>query len=396
MTQDTLRQMIETELVEDILPFHYEKLCDARGGFYGHLANDLTIDVDMPKGLVQCARLLWTYARAYRLYKRPPYVEMAGRAYRELITRFHDPIHGGYIWSLTADGQPLDTTKMVYGQAFAIFGLSEMYMATGNQTALNHAVALFHLLEKQAVDNQYGGYWEACSIDWQPDLTLKVDTVSHPVAKSMNTHLHMMEAYANLFFVWQDATLRQRLQALIGLHCEHIIDSTTGHLRLHFDAQWQPLNDLVSYGHDIEASWLLWEAAELLADPTLLSSLRRVVLKMAEATFNEGLDQDGGLINETDGNGFLDDSRIWWAQAEALVGFLNAYQLTEEPHYLMAVYTIWHFIQQHLIDRQYGEWFWGVTRDGIPLQRAKAGMWKTPYHNGRACFELLRRLPTLN
>ncbi len=390
MSLTELRNAVELELTERILPFHIQHIVDAeRGGFYGSISNNLSVDYDAPKGAVQCARLLWTYARAYRLFADDDYLIMAKRAFTYLLDCFWDAEYGGLFWSVTPTGEPHDTRKLTYAQAFGIYGLSEFFRATQEYAALTKAIRLFHLLESRQFTQ---GYVEGTLRNWEIDPTSAVDTVSMPVAMSMNTHLHILEAYANLLLAWPDSVVRTRLHRLIVIMNERVYDAKTGHLQLHFDADWRSLSGHFSYGHDIEASWLMWESAEILNDPDLCATIRPTVLRLAEVTLAEGIDSDGGVLDEGDASGIISREKHWWPQAEALVGFLNAYQMTGDARYVGVIGRIWTFIQSHIIDPEHGEWIWGIDAAGDPLPKEKAGMWKTPYHNGRACFELLERL----
>ncbi|MFN2254559.1 MAG: AGE family epimerase/isomerase [Candidatus Promineifilaceae bacterium] len=381
-------EQVEQELRGNILPFHLEAGIDyARGGFYGRIDDDRSIDADAPKGLVQHSRLLWTFAHAYRAYSDPVYLQSASRACRYLLDNFWDPDYQGMVWLVNASGKPIDSHKIIYGQAFAIYGLSEYFLATGERQSLDVAIALFEKLEQDAVDRQFEGYFDAFEKDWRFTDAINIDDTAEPTVKSMNTHLHMLEAYTNLLRAWDSAVLRGRLRVLIDLMLERIIDRQAGQMKMHFNAEWRSLTNHVSYGHDIEASWLLVEAAELLGDKKLLAEVVRTALNMAQVTYDEGLNDDGSLPDD-DQSG----DRTWWVQAEAVVGFLNAYQLSGEKHFLEASYGCWQYIQDRLIDRRYGEWIWGVDGEGRPMARDKAGLWKAPYHNGRACMEVRQRL----
>ncbi|MEM8863641.1 MAG: AGE family epimerase/isomerase [Chloroflexota bacterium] len=391
-----LRELATNELTSRILPFHMETMMDKQnGGFVGTISNDLTIDPNAPKGLVQCGRMLWSYSAAYRHFANEAYLKVAQYAFAELIGRFKDQVNGGFYWTLDANGDPSDKNKVIYGQAFAIYGLSEYFLATGDDRAQKEAIHLFRLLDQYAADHQHHGYWEACSETWTPNFEVTVDEIVEPAEKSMNTHLHMLEAYTNLLRIWDSDTLRLRLFMLIQIHLDYIVDLETAHMNLHFDKDWYSINERFSYGHDIEASWLLWEAAELLQNQQLIRRVKPIVLKMAEATLAEGIDIDGGIYDEAAPGEILSAEKHWWPQAEAMVGFLNAYQLTRNDLYIMAMFECWNFIQTQLVDREHGGWIWGIDRSGNPLDREKAGMWKTPYHNGRACLEIIHRVDQL-
>jgi mannobiose 2-epimerase len=385
---------VEQELIRNILPFHIEKVTDLdNGGFYGYVSNDLQVKKDAPKGLIQNARLLWTYSQAYRVLKNPVYLNTADRAYHYLLNYFWDKDFGGLFWLLDYQGHPLDTIKMTYGQAFGIYSLSEYYLAAGQAQSLDKAIEIYRLLEKYIYDSQDRGYFEGGRRDWSAVGAIQLSPVDLNAPKSMNAHLHVLEAYTNLLRAWDDAGLRTKLKELIQVTLDHIIDPHTGHFRLFFDKKWQSRSTQISYGHDIEGSWLLVEAAEVLGDDDLLTQAKVVALKMAQATYNEGLDAEGGVYNEADPSGITHPDKDWWPQAEAVVGFLNAYHLSGQPHFLEASFKSWEFIKKYIIDHQHGEWFWGVNPAGLPLaHREKVGPWKSSYHNSRACIEVMRRV----
>lgn len=384
-------QQVEAELTGNILPFYIQWAVDEKnGGFYGLIERDLTVPHDAPKGLIQNSRILWAFAHAYRRLPRPEYLQLADRAYRYLLEKFWDDEFGGLYWQVDAAGKPQDTTKMGYGQAFVIYALVEYFLATRNKASLNKARDLFRLIERHLSDPVGGGYLEAGQRDWSP---YHGDSVDHnPAVKTMNTHLHLLEAYTNLARAGDDAEVQAKLRALITLTLKQIINTTTGHFKMHFTADWQSLNEHVSYGHDIEGSWLLVEAAEVLGDADLLAQARQMALKMAETTLREGVDADGSLFYEGDPAGVTNSNKDWWPQAEAMIGFLNAWQLSGDSRYLQASLKAWQFIQDNIIDRQYGEWLWGVNRAGELTSLEKTSPWKAPYHNGRACLEVMRRI----
>ena len=387
-----LRVEVEQELTGNILPFHIEHALDEQnGGFYGRIDSDNRIHPEAPKGLVQHSRLLWTYARAYRQFEAATYLEMAERAFSYLLDHFWDKKAGGLYWLVDFGGQPLVSDKYVYGQSFGIYGLAEYYLASGDERSLEMALALFQLLEDRARDDTYGGYFEVFEQDWGRRLAKNVDSEDGPVDKTMNSHLHLLEAYTSLMQAWPGDQLRNSLRHLAGHHLEQIIDPATGHLLLHFTADWKPLNKHISYGHDIEASWLLVEAAGALGEAGLLAETQAAAQRMAAIVYAQGMDGDGGLLSEP-GRAFKE----WWPQAEALVGFLNAYQLSGQAQYLEAVHTIWAYVQRAFVDQTGGEWFAGRQADGGLADEEKAGVWKTPYHNGRACLELMSRIDALD
>jgi mannobiose 2-epimerase len=391
-----LCDQVRQELIKNILPFSMHFVVDRQnGGFHGHVANDRTVQVEAPKGLVQHSRMLWTFAHAGRILDDPEYRPIALHARQALLEWFWDREHGGFFWMVDYQGQPLQTDKFTYGQSFAIYGLAEQHLAYGDAECLGRAIELYRLLEAHCRDAEQGGYWEACQQDWTLAPDRRLDPTDLPVAKGMNTHLHVLEAYTNLLRAWDDADLRASLQGLIHILLHHILNPDTSQFSLYFDRGWRSLSDRISYGHDIEGSWLLVEAAEVLGDPDLLTQAQEAALQMAYATLEQGLDADGGLFYEGDASGVIVHNKEWWPQAEAVVGFLNAYQLNGDRRFLDASLASWRFIQAHLVDREHGEWFYCASKAGHSPEGEKAGQWKTPYHNGRACLEVMGRVPKL-
>lgn len=385
---------IEADLRGNILPFWRNHAVNAAAGtFHGTLANDLTVDPAAERGALLTARILWTYAAAFRHYGDPADRRMADLAWADLNARYLDAVHGGFYWSVNADGSVRRDRKQVYGQAFAIYALSEYHAATGLPAPLDQAVGIFRLLEKHAREPRHGGYLEAFARDWSPIADMRLSEVDQNDPKSQNTMLHVMEAYTRLLDVWPDAGLRQALRDLVELMLTRILDARTLHLGLFFTTDWQPTSNKISYGHDIEAAWLLSRAGEVLGDPALTARITPVAVGIAHVTLAEGTDADGALFNQGDPSGITDGTKEWWPQAEAVVGHLNAWQLAGDPRHLAAAVRAWDFIETHLIDRQNGEWFRGVTRDGRVIRTfEKVGFWKCPYHNGRMGLEAVARL----
>lgn len=387
-------QRIENELTQNILPFWIKRVVDhERGAFLGELTNNLGIHLNVERGALLSTRILWTYSAAYRQNQDPVLLEMARRAYDDLEKNFRDHQYGGYYWSVTAEGKPLRTRKQIYGQAFAIYALSEYHRASGLREPLDQAIAIYHLLEKHGREPKFGGYLEAFSREWGhiDDMRLGADDMNEP--KSQNTHLHVMEAYTNLMRVWPDAALKRSQTELLDVMLNRILDTSSHHLGLFFAEDWTPRSTAVSYGHDIEACWLLMEAATVLGDANLTARIKSEVLKIADATLAQGVDTDGAIYNEGNERGVTNTNKEWWPQAEAVVGFIDAFELSKDERFLQAALRCWDFIEARLIDRMHGEWFRGVTRDGTVLQNElKVSFWKCPYHNGRACMEAPSRL----
>ncbi len=381
------------ELTHNILSF-WTKHCqdNLHGGFIGRMTNDNKVIEDAPKGLVLNARILWTYSASYRFDKNPKYLELADRAYGYLMKYFWDSEHGGAFWMLDAQGKPTDDSKEMYGQSFVIYALAEYYLATGNQDALNKAKELFGLIEKHCHDDANTGYFETISRDWSQAEKARLATGDTSEKKTMNTHLHMLEAYTNLYRAWKDQKVKARLEELINIFTDHIIDQETFHFKLFFDEKWNSTKPVVSYGHDIEGSWLLCEAAEVLGDENVIEKIKPVALKIAQAVYERGFDTDGGLFYEAEHGKITIAEKHWWPQAETVVGFINAYQLSGKEYFLGAALECWQFIKRETVDHEHGEWFSLALEKGREASAWKASEWKAPYHNGRACIESVRRL----
>ena len=393
----TLLEKIEAELRSNILPFWMRHGIDEEfGGFRGRISNELVIDPLAEKGLILNARILWTFSRVYEVYGEQQFLDVARRAYEYIAEHFRDVEHGGVYWMVDYQGAPTDTKKRIYGQAFTLYAMAEYYHATKDKSALAIAIHQFELIEKYSYDPENGGYFETFERDWTIAHDQRLSEVDMDEKKSMNTHLHVMEGYALLLQVWENGTLRNRLRELIEIFLGRMLNQTNHHLLMFFDEKWQPKSDHISYGHDIEASWLMVEAAEALGEASLLEESKAEAVRMAQAVYDEGLDGDGGLLYEADSAGLIDTDKHWWPQAEAVVGFLNAYEISGREHFLKAAERSWEFIDARIVDHVNGEWFWKVSRDGAVRDGDfKVDAWKCPYHNSRACLEAIRRLASL-
>ncbi|WP_343667909.1 AGE family epimerase/isomerase [Chitinophaga sp.] len=381
------REEVTTALY-DILHYWQQFSVDLQdGGFYGAINNDNIVQQGSPKGAVLNSRILWTFSAACKFDPQPQFLALANRAYQYLRTHFRDTAFGGVYWSVTAKGEPLETRKQVYGQAFLIYALSEYYAIQPSREILDWAIDVYRLLEAHSYDPVNGGYYEAFSREWGSIEDLRLSAKDDNAAKTMNTHLHVLEAYTNLYRIWPDEDLRNKIQQLILLFLNKIIHPSTHQQLLFFNTAWEPQSSVVSYGHDIETSWLLLDAADVLADEALLHRVKENAVKMALATI-AGVAKNGSLQYEDDNTEIH-----WWVQAEAMVGFFNAWQLSGEEKYLQLSLNNWSFVKKYIIDHEKGEWYWGVTASlAIMPGQDKAGFWKCPYHNSRACLELIHRI----
>lgn len=368
-------------LEKNILPY-WLRLMDPNGGFYGQTDLSDAPNEHAERGCVLNARILWAFSAAYRVLSKPEYRQAADHAYDYFIDHFLDYDHGGVFWSVDANGLPSDTRKQTYALAFAIYGLSEYYRATLIDDAREYAKALYQDIEHYAADMQYGGYIEALARDWQPLVDMRLSEKDINAPKSQNTHLHILEAYTALYRIWPNPSLKTRIVNLLNLFQEQLINPENGHIYLFSEKDWTPIEPLhFSYGHEIEASWLLDEAALLVDSPRDL-----YIQRLAEIAA-EGLQADGSMVHEN-----TDSHREWWVEAEAVVGYVNIYQRFGNIGALKKAQQLLAYIDTHLIDHEHGEWYWDCDADGRSNRsEPKAGFWKCPYHNSRMCLELIER-----
>ncbi|HEY4155788.1 MAG TPA: AGE family epimerase/isomerase [Puia sp.] len=364
-----------------------------RGGFVGKADNANRPVPGAAKAAVLNSRILWTFSAAWPVTKDPEQLALATTAYDYIRDHFSDPVHGGLFWSVDAGGNPQDTRKQVYAQSFGIYGMSEYYRATGNEEALALAIEWYRLIEQYGLDKQHGGYIDAFARDWSFLEDKRLSPKDDNAVKTTNTHLHLIEAYANLYEVWPDPLLRVRIRELLALFQEKILNKNNYHLELFFDAEWNRKPGAVSYGHDIEAGWLLQSCAESISDEAWITRTKANALRISDAAM-EGLDEDGGLWNEPDTEkSLIIKEKHWWPQAEMLIGLCNAWQISATDRYQQAMLKNWQFIKKYIRDKENGEWFWGINEDhSVMPGQDKIGPWKCPYHNGRACLQLIKRL----
>lgn len=386
------KKEMQDVLTGNILPFWIDKMVDhENGGFYGRIDGHGNLHADAEKGGILNARILWTFSAAYRVLGKSEYLEMATRAKDYIIAHFIDREYGGTYWSLDYKGNPKDTKKQFYAIGFMIYGLSEYVRATGDKEALDYAIQLFECIEEHSLDVIYNGYIEACTREWGEIADMRLSDLDANYPKSQNTHLHIIEPYANLYRVWKDERLEKALRNMINIFTDKILNPETNHLDLFFEKDWtRGAGHLESYGHDIECSWLMHEAALVLGDAEVLKKVEEIVPLVAKAS-EKGLNPDGSMIHEANlDTGHVDDDLHWWVQAEAVVGFYNIYQHFGDESALDKSLHCWQYIKDNLIDYKAGEWYWSRHPDGtLNLDDDKAGFWKCPYHNGRMCLEII-------
>ncbi|WP_347049919.1 AGE family epimerase/isomerase [Flavobacterium olei] len=389
-------KLLKSELTAElnsILDYWSKNTIDNQNdGFVGQIDFHDQIITNSEKGSVLNARILWTFSASYQTTKNENHKKLAERAFEFLASYFYDTQFGGLFWSINEDKTPKDSKNQIYALAFAIYGLSEYYVISKNEKALEIAKNLYHKIQEYSYDPVNKGYLEAFTREWKPIEDLRLSEKDANEKKTMNTHLHIVEGYVNLYKVWKDEKLQKVIVELLETIEKYFINTETGHLRLFFDENWKEKPDVISYGHDIEAAWLLQQCAEISGNEKLINHYKKYAVQIAEVT-KEGLDTDGGLWYEFDPEKKeLIAEKHWWPQAEALIGFYNAYQLTGREEYLDIVYKNWSFIKKYILDQKNGEWFWGVYHDYSLIKKDKAGFWKCPYHNGRVCLELIARI----
>jgi len=392
MNWHNFKKQFENELTDNILNYWVKEVYDtSRRTFFGRITNEGKKFPEAPLSAVFTTRVLWTFSAAHRFFPTAIYKKMADEAFRILVETFWDNENGGIYWSVFPDGKPEDTKKQFYAEAFFIYALSEYWLAFKDEKAKQLAVSMFMLMEKYAFDAEFGGYIEANTADWKETTDQRLSPKDLDVKKSMNTHLHILEAYTNLYRIHKVEEVEKKVEHLLRVFLDKILDEETGHLILFFDKDWTVRSEIDSYGHDIEATWLMHEAAEVLGKKEIIEEVEHVAIKMSGVAIKEGLAPHGGMYYEK-AEGHLQEQFDWWPQAEAVVGFFNTWQITNDEKYLEYAKKSWKFIQDNIVDKKNGEWFWGVDSNLKPLKTDKVSPWKAPYHNGRMCMEMIRRI----
>lgn len=379
------------ELTERIIPFWNRLRDDENGGFYGFVDNGLNVNKNADKGVILTSRILWFYSSCYRTLGDEYLLDNARHEY-EFLKKCVDPENGGVYWMMTCDGRPSDTMKHTYNQAFAVYALSTYFLASGDRTALDLALRLFNTIEEKCTDDV--AYLEAMSADWKviPNDALSENGLM--ADKTMNTVLHLIEAYTVLLEACdtaESAHIEERLLFLLEITERKIFNSEGNRLRVFFDRELNEIGDIHSYGHDIEASWLLDRACKVIGDRRLITKWRFIDLRIAENIYSIAF-ENGSVNNERDKDK-IDKKRVWWVQAESVVGFVNAYQNGGDEKFLKAAEEVFHWIETKQADKRADSEWWGeVTFDGEPMQTVDmVNPWKCPYHNGRMCMEIIGR-----
>lgn len=414
MNISELRSEMLSCIEQNILPFWIRFQDEENGGFYGRMTGDGILDKEASKGGILNARILWSFSASYRVLGKPEYLAMATRAKDYILEHYLDPVYGGTYWELDYKGNPIDTKKQFYALGFMLYGMSEYVRALRQrpdasvsesdiQKVLGVCINLFTCIEEHSLDEVYNGYIEACTREWGEIADMRLSELDANYPKSQNTHLHIIEPYANFYRVLKAEEpssvlpillkVETSLRNLIDIFCDKILNPDTHHLDLFFEMDWtRGAGWLESYGHDIECSWLLHEAALVLGDKEVLAKVEPIVQLVAKAS-EKGLNPDGSMTHEANlDTGYVDADRHWWVQAETVVGFYNIYQHFGDEEALQKALRCWQYIKDNLIDHDLGEWYWSRDPErNINRKDDHAGFWKCPYHNSRMCLELIER-----
>lgn len=386
----TFLKEISIELQNIITYWKEYSIDEKHGGFVGKVNNDNCVFEKSPKSIILNSRILWTFSRVGNFHENHEYDAICLRAFNYLYDNFRDKKHGGVFWEVNFRGKPTNKRKQVYAHGFTIYALTEYYKLSKNKKALDWALEIYRLLEEKAVDSKYHGYIEAFDHAWNSieDMRLSEKDVNAP--KTANTHLHVLEAYTTLLEVTGSPEVENSLRNLLTIFTD-VIFNPDGHMDLFFSRSWEKCSDEISFGHDIEAAWLLLRAAEVIHDGLLIAKLQKFLLKVTHRFIIVGLDWQYGVINSKNTKtGEIDPDKHWWPQAEAMIGLAYAWKITNTQSYLKACEKVWHFTKKNIIDHANGEWFFRVDSNGIPYTAEnKIGPWKCPYHNSRALIEIL-------
>lgn len=381
---------IKSHLTDCIIPFWKKLRDETYGGYFGYMDQDLKVNEKAVKGCILNSRITWFFANAYLTLNDESLLAEAKHGYEFMRKYCVDQEKGGVYWSVQYDGTPEDTTKHTYNQAFSIYALSSYYDASKDESALKLAKELFHIIEERCMDEI--GYKEAFDRDFQEIENDKLSENGVIADKTMNTLLHVFEAYTELYRVSGDADVKKRLMWILDTIADKIYNPDLHRQEVFFDREMNSIIDLHSYGHDIETAWLIRRGTDVLADKAYEEKMLPIILDLTGQVYKTAFD-GRSLANECE-RGVVDEKRVWWVQAETVIGFLNGWQLApEHTEYLEAARAEWAFIREYVIDKRPGsEWFHDVNKEGEPLRGEPiVEPWKCPYHNGRMCLEVIRR-----
>ena len=388
------------ELTNNILPWWIEHDVDEEhGGFYGAVTNDNAPVPHATRFITLNARLVWTFSAAYRVMGNPEYKKMADRAYNYFIKYFWDDEYNAANNRVDEFGDPVSKQRYIYGEAFAIYGLSEYARAMGCNEALEYARKLVASLEKHVYDPVYKGYFESCKPDWTHDPWTRGVNRLPTDEKTMNNHLHLIEAYTCLLRTDKSDFMQNKVREHLYVMLNKIVDHDIHHY-FYFQARdWKPTTQEISFGHDIEGTWLMMETAEVLGEPEAMRYTKDTCMNMARACYEQGFrKEDGAMLSEYDPvTGHSSPFLYWWEQNEAVVGFLNAWEVTGEEKYLDASLKCFEFAREHFVDHENGGWFARLSLDGkTVLSTDKVNDYTCPYHNSRMCMEIIERYRKLS
>ncbi|MDD4112033.1 MAG: AGE family epimerase/isomerase [Herbinix sp.] len=382
---------IKEYLINHLLPYWMGLKDDRHGGFYGEMGYDGKVKYTSVKGCIYHSRILWFFSNACLTLKNKDYLIYADHAYDFLKNKLYDRKYGGVYWTVSYDGYPEDDDKHTYNQAFAIYGLASYYDASGNKEALALAFDLYDKIESFCKDEE--GYLEGFDRRFIPKSNDKLSENGIIADRTMNTLLHLLEAYTELYRVSHEDKVASCIRKMLDVLAAKVYNPALRRLDVFFDLNWKSIIDLHSYGHDIEASWLIDRTCEVLDEDDYTRKISVITKDLADHIHSVALDNASSVYNECE-NGTVDRKKVWWVQAEAILGFVNGYQKNPSRiDYLRTAARIWDYIKQYIIDpREGSEWFNELHEDGTPINSMEiAGPWKGPYHNGRMCFELINR-----
>ena len=380
---------IKNHLTENLIPFWKGLIDRDFGGYYGFSDFDHTVNEKYEKGCILNSRILWFFSSCAELTDDKDCIGYAGHAYDFLKSAYLDRKNGGVYWSVTYDGDPLDTTKHTYCQAFAIYALAAYYKVSADEESLGIANDLVKIIEQKCRDKY--GYLEAFNVDFTPASNEKLSENGVMAERTMNTLLHVYEAYTGLYEVTKSDYIADRLREMLTIFKDKMYNPEKHRQEVFFDRNYTPLLDLISYGHDIETAWLIDRGIEVLDDDELKAAYGDITCDLADNILHNAF--DGNSLAQECEAGVVNEDRVWWVQAEAVNGFINEYlKDPSKTEYKDAAVAQWEYIKKNFIYKDGGEWYNQLDKSGKPYGNMPVvGPWKCPYHNGRMCLEIIRR-----